>query len=137
MNSANAVLETIKTRLTGQTMAGANVFHGRTVPYEREEFPAIDIRFGGDKPETMGSGCTRREVKLSLRTITRGDNAEADSLNLMAEAHALLMADATLSGAVDAIQEGDGDADLDEGDGANAIYTKTYTLLYLTKKENL
>lgn len=99
---AASVIELILARvaavlLAGATAAGSRVYRARDDAFEDAELPAINIRRGAAEGDVIGNTGERLRLDFTLAFHVSGTSPETTADDLHMAAHALLMADATLS----------------------------------------
>lgn len=101
-STAEAVAARVAALLTNATAAGANVWRDRQDALTREESPAILIELVDEETSPMGGGhpviggVDRNTVRLAVIVCVRGTSWQALADQVRCEAHALIVADATL-----------------------------------------
>jgi hypothetical protein len=81
--------------LAGSTAAGSRVYRARDDAFADDELPAIVIRRGATDGEVIGEGGERVRLEFTLSFHVAGSETAADALHV--DAHALLLAEATLA----------------------------------------
>jgi hypothetical protein len=98
---SSSVFELIMARvqavLLSATAAGANVYRARDDAFSSDDVPAINIRRAETAGDVLGTGGERHLVAFSLGCFAEGDDWETAVDSLHMQAHALLLADATLA----------------------------------------
>lgn len=92
------ILSRVAAVLLSATAAGSNVYRARDDAFAAEELPAINVRRAATEGDVIGSGGERHVISFTLAFHARGAGWETAADALHMQAHALLMADATLAG---------------------------------------
>lgn len=100
MTRALDIKQAVITRLQSgmTTVPGASIFSSRSIPFEREDLPAINVRLGecASRYENMGS--VEHELEISIEISTRGTAPDDLAEPIRSEVSALIFADTTLGG---------------------------------------
>lgn len=92
------ILARVAAVLLSATAAGSNVYRARDDAFAQDELPAINVRRGDTEGDVIGAGGERHVISFTLAFHARGAGWETAADALHMQAHALLMADATLAG---------------------------------------
>ncbi|MBC2731380.1 hypothetical protein [Thiobacillus sp.] len=93
------ILARVATLLLSATAAGSNVFRGRDDAFDASELPAINIRRGTIPGDSASIHTTAQyQMGFSVFFYAAGAAWETTADALHMQAHALLLADATLAG---------------------------------------
>jgi hypothetical protein len=108
-SKAEQICARIATLLTGTTGAGAQVYRDRQDALTREESPAILVEIVDEDSEALGGGSgpfrpiaqdDRDTLRVAVTVCVRSASWQSVADGVRVQAHALLMADATLRGLV-------------------------------------
>lgn len=94
------ILARVATLLLSATAAGSSVYRAREDAYGDDESKAINLRRQPSSADVIGSNGQRDVLTFDLEFFARGAAWETDADSLHMEAHALLLADATLASLV-------------------------------------
>lgn len=131
------LMQAVKARLMGATVAGDHVFRARAIPLERALSPAIVIRWQGDaRVEKISADIESRDLSVLVEVLTRGDEPDSLADPLVVSAHAAMFSDPTFGGLCAKVIPGDVEFDEDEADQSAGITTAHFTLRYLARSSD-
>lgn len=130
------IVAAIVARLKGATPFGSSVHRARAEAFSRDELPAIAVKPGAEQKAHASAGLVERRLAIHLDFHAResaGQTIDQVIDPALAAAHAALMQDQTLAGAVLRLIEGD-DAEIEiaDADQTAGRLSVTYTAVYLT-----
>ncbi len=115
--------------LGGSTAAGSNVFRARDDAFAATELPAINVRraaTSGDDGDVHDVELHRVTFSVSCHALGAAWETSADALHV--QAHALLLADATLAGLGRLLRCTGTDIQDDSADQPAGVITATYEM---------
>ena len=130
------IVAAIVRRLKGATPFGNSVYRARAEAFARDELPAIAVKAGPEQKTHASAGLVERRLLIHLHFHAR----ESATLTVdqvidpaLAAAHAALMQDQTLGGAILRLIEGDDEeSEIADADQTAARQSVIYTAVYLT-----
>lgn len=130
----NAVLTTLRASAVAGIPADRIYADLRDAIHTR---PSIVVDLGDEDPPTNEYGKRRRTVALTVRILADGADPFTGIDPVRLAAHARIMADKTLGGLCDTLEEGASSRDRADMDVSIASLTTVYTARYTTALETL
>ena len=134
----DAIVQAVMAALLGNTSAGDQVFRSRVEALSRNELIAIVVKPGAEEVQHLARGLVQRGFDIHLEVHARGTPADQVADPVLAEAHAVLLADQTLGGKVARlIEKSLAEPEFADGDDTAVQITATYTATYMTTASDI
>lgn len=134
---AEQICARIAAAITGATAAGAAVHRDRETAIAREEPLCILIEAMDEDTEPFGLGADQDTLRVAVIHCVRGANWQTQADTLRTQAHAVLVADATLAGLVANMQRDKAEWKAANTDQPFGYCAQVYRLQYLTRSAAL
>jgi hypothetical protein len=141
---AEQIAARVATVLLNTTAAGTNVYRDRQDAFTREESPALLIELADEQSTPLGGGrigmagdLDQDVLSLAVITCVRGANWQSVADGVRVQAHALLLADATLRGLLASIRRDRCEWKAASADQPFGYCAQIYAIKYLTRAHAL
>ena len=92
------ILQRIVTVLTPTTGISGRVYRSDPEGTSRDDIPCINVTWGSEQPSPETVPMLERTLTVQVSVLTRGDTPDVLADPIISDAHARIMADATLTG---------------------------------------
>lgn len=137
MSLRETLLTAVMSTLAGASGAGIHVYRSRTVAVSTDADVAVLVRPASDTPEQIVIPYMDRTLEIEVQVRARGEIPDSAADATVADVHAKLMANRTLSGNALDIEEGPTDWAFDDADTPLTEVTMRYRVKYRTADNSL
>lgn len=137
MTLRETLLDAVMTTLAGTTGVGVDLYRSRGAAIRAEAMLSLTVRPVADDPVQIVVPFMDRSLDIELLVRARGEIPDALADDTVADAHAKLMANRTLSGACLDIEEGPTSWTFDEADTPLCEIMLRYRIRYRTADNSL
>lgn len=134
MSALSDIRGAVMAALATTASVGGRIFESRALALDRDEFPALVVRFGDESVDTISHHQVDRRLEVVIEIHCRDDAGESAADTISESAHSLIMSDGNLASKIVDISQVGANRSFDEADLTAVVVSLIYRVWYRTPR---